>query len=132
MTDRCKVVTTTDDKEYGRSFVCPGCLAFAKQASADPTDDSTMTAYRMDVTHVIPTMGGPGRKAWGYNGSLDRPTFTPSILVFEVKREDGSLFSPRCHSYVIDGRIQFLGDCDHPLKGQTVDLPDVEKENDHG
>lgn len=29
-----------------------------------------------------------------------------------------------CHSFVTDGRIQFLGDCTHSLAGQTVDLPD--------
>jgi hypothetical protein len=28
-----------------------------------------------------------------------------------------------CHSFVVDGRIQFLGDCTHHLAGQTVDLP---------
>ena len=32
-----------------------------------------------------------------------------------------------CHSFVTDGRIQFLGDCTHKLAGQTVDLPDWEK-----
>ena len=36
------------------------------------------------------------------------------------------VFSPRGHSYVTDGRIQYLSDCTHPLAGQTVDLPDVE------
>jgi hypothetical protein len=29
-----------------------------------------------------------------------------------------------CHSFVTDGRIQFLSDCTHELAGQTVDLPD--------
>ena len=29
-----------------------------------------------------------------------------------------------CHSFVIDGRIQFLSDCTHALANQTVDLPD--------
>lgn len=33
-----------------------------------------------------------------------------------------------CHSFVIDGRIQFLGNCMHKLAGQTVDLPDWEDE----
>jgi len=30
-----------------------------------------------------------------------------------------------CHSFVTDGRIQFLGDCTHNLAGQTVDLPEI-------
>jgi hypothetical protein len=29
-----------------------------------------------------------------------------------------------CHSFVTDGRIQFLNDCTHPLAGQTVDIPE--------
>lgn len=30
-----------------------------------------------------------------------------------------------CHSYVTNGRIQYLGDCTHELAGQTVDLPEL-------
>jgi hypothetical protein len=30
-----------------------------------------------------------------------------------------------CHSFVTDGRIQYLGDCTHAMAGQTVDLPDI-------
>jgi hypothetical protein len=29
-----------------------------------------------------------------------------------------------CHSFVTDGKIQFLSDCTHALAGQTVALPD--------
>ena len=35
-----------------------------------------------------------------------------------------------CHTFVTDGRIQFLGDCTHALAGQTVDLPDWPVRND--
>ena len=31
-----------------------------------------------------------------------------------------------CHSFVVDGRIQFLGDCTHELACQTVDIPDFD------
>ena len=31
----------------------------------------------------------------------------------------------RCHSFVTDGRIQFLSDSTHVLAGQTVDLPPI-------
>jgi len=30
-----------------------------------------------------------------------------------------------CHSFIRDGKIQFLGDCTHALAGQTVDLPEL-------
>lgn len=34
-----------------------------------------------------------------------------------------------CHSFVTEGRIQFLGDCTHALANQTVDLPDWTEED---
>jgi hypothetical protein len=45
------------------------------------------------------------------------------------KHEDGFKFDSKpsiCHSFVTDGRIQFLNDCTHSLAGQTVDLPDFD------
>jgi hypothetical protein len=49
---------------------------------------------------------------------MDLPTFYPSI---DYNRDAPKY---RCHSFVKDGQIQFLGDCFHTLKGKTVDLPD--------
>lgn len=71
----------------------------------------------------------PDRPRWGWNGSADAPTFTPSILVRTGRAVDPT-YEPEeddppevCHSYVTDGRIQFLNDCTHTLAGQTVTLP---------
>lgn len=61
-----------------------------------------------------------GDKHWKWNGSMDKPTFTPSLLCNKDFPES------RCHSYVTDGRIQFLSDCFHTLAGQIVDIPDWE------
>jgi hypothetical protein len=69
---------------------------------------------------------------WGWNGSMDAPTFTPSILVtypanpnaldeFKEWRTER-----RCHSFVTNGNIQFLQDSTHKLAGQTVSIPDWE------
>lgn len=62
---------------------------------------------------------------WTWNGSLEKPTFTPSVLVTYDGADAGVDGAPPavCHSFVTDGRIQFLSDCTHPLAGQTVDLP---------
>ena len=60
------------------------------------------------------------RPCWGWNGSLTAPTFTPSINVWPEGRARWGY--PRCHSFITDGRIQFLGDCEHELAGQTVAL----------
>ena len=85
------------------AFWCPGC----------------------DHAHVIAIVGP---KAWGYNGNPDKPTFTPSVRVSTNYDENGRLPAGQqrtlCHSFVTDGQIQFLGDCAHALKGQTVPLPD--------
>lgn len=115
-------------KEHGEgsgyySFICPGCGS----------------------EHAIPTKGA---NPWGFNGSVDSPTFTPSILVTGghyvtgqegkpcwctynteqiAKGEEPSGFQClRCHSYVTDGKIQYLSDCSHSLAGQTVELPNIE------
>lgn len=83
-------------------FWCPGC----------------------DAVHGI-RYGNPATD-WTWNGDLEHPTFTPSVLVHEhptLNEHGQQVMTPRCHSYVTDGRIQFLADCTHPLAGQTVDLP---------
>jgi hypothetical protein len=89
-------------------FWCPGC----------------------DDDHVI-NVSGVGRPNWTYNGNPEAPTFTPSILVTYngsdagQTDEDGFRAPPAvCHSFVTDGRIQFLGDCTHALAGQTVNIPE--------
>lgn len=61
----------------------------------------------------------PNGQGWQWNGSLDTPTFTPSLLC-----NQGTEF--QCHSFVTNGRIQFLPDCRHQLAGQTVDIPEWE------
>lgn len=101
-------------------FWCPGC----------------------DGAHGINVGDGPGPR-WTWNGDANRPTFQPSILVrydhwvppadtleMSEKIRLGEVVQTQvhdvCHSFVTDGRIQFLGDCTHALAGQTVDIPDWE------
>lgn len=57
---------------------------------------------------------------WAFNDNFEFPTFTPSILVF------GGYPEIRCHSFVREGKIQFLPDCFHALAGQTVEIPNWE------
>lgn len=87
-----------------------------------------------------------GKAPWEFNGNPDKPSFTPSVSIRSghfashfkagdncwctydaeqrAKGEKESGFKcVVCHSYVTDGRIQFLGDSTHALSGQTVDLP---------
>lgn len=119
MSARVKHVLTHDGKHYGYSFNCPGCEA----------DKAYSEVWGSEHTVTTPPSAQSNGATWGFNGDTDRPTFTPSIHVhphgyFDKNNETRQ--SPRCHSFVTDGRIQFLADCTHPLAGQTVDLPEIE------
>lgn len=91
-------------------FFCPGCRE----------------------CHVVYT-GRRGAPTWEFNGEIDRPTFSPSILLRTGRAVDPSYVPEEgdppeiCHSFIRDGQIQFLGDCDHDLAGQTVPLPDTDQ-----
>lgn len=51
---------------------------------------------------------------WTFNGDQDdKPTLSPSVL---------QQTAPRCHLFLREGMIQFLDDCEHVLRGQTVPL----------
>lgn len=72
--------------------------------------------------HGVPVVGG---RAWGWNQSLENPTLTPSVLIFEHERHEAPN-QPRCHCFIRDGKIEFLTDCTHELAGQTLEMePDV-------
>jgi hypothetical protein len=71
---------------------------------------------------------------WSFNGDHERPTFSPSMLVrgtrmiTDEERDRimaGEKIEPEplvCHSFVCDGRIEYLSDCTHEYAGKTVDL----------
>lgn len=87
-----------------------------------------------DILFKCPGCRGPqripveGPQAWGFNGDMDKPTLTPSVLARRYNDSRGLYFV--CHSFVKDGKIEFLNDCTHTLKGQTVELEDVTCEGD--
>lgn len=56
---------------------------------------------------------------WQWNNNVELPTFTPSLLVNQSDPDT------RCHLFLTDGKIQFLGDCFHELKNTTVDMVDI-------
>jgi hypothetical protein len=61
----------------------------------------------------------PTRPNWSYNGLPDAPSFTPSVLI------NAPATDYRCHFFVTAGKIAYCNDCNHVMKGQTVDLPDI-------
>lgn len=62
---------------------------------------------------------------WTWNKDTVHPTFSPSLNVsWYYNKSDGTRIDGQCHSFINNGMIQFLDDCTHELKGQTVSLPD--------
>lgn len=64
---------------------------------------------------------------WVFNGDIEKPTFTPSVLVtyegVDADTPDG--LPSVCHTFVTNGKIQYLGDCTHPLANTEIDLPEA-------
>lgn len=110
-------------------FKCPGC-------------NENHGVYT-DPSNPNPNNGAK----WGWNQSMTKPTFSPSILrkgeKFTAKGEEeyrqwfageikevpnGKFDSVEiiCHSFVTDGYIQFLSDCTHHLRDKTVEIPEWE------
>lgn len=86
---------------------CPGCFRENKDAPGQ--------------LHQIIVDGGP--PLWSWDGNLEKPTVSPSLL---VKYSWGPEHEERvCHSFIVNGQWQFLGDCTHSLAGKTVDLPEL-------
>jgi hypothetical protein len=62
---------------------------------------------------------------WQFNGDYDKPTFSPSVVVTSggVTDEEGVYYDRQvCHSFIREGEWQYLDDCTHGLKGQTIPL----------
>lgn len=123
---KLRTIKGTDEQPEIVAFACPGC-GEEHQVWVNGTRNNNSAS-------------------WGFNGSFERPTFTPSILITSghyvpgygkdrcwctYKQEHPNEWSPSCgicHSFVTDGKIQFLGDCTHHLAGQTVELPEVDEQ----
>lgn len=92
--------------DNGLTWWCPGC----------------------DHAHQIRHGEGTGPR-WRWNGDAEKPTFEPSVLVTYPGNPNASdqfkewRTTRVCHSFVVDGAMQFLGDCTHALAGQTVPIP---------
>lgn len=114
-------IWNNEDGTKQAAFMCPGCGGYH--------------APRIEGKHV-----------WGWNKNLEKPTFTPSILVrwvtipknpeldvngkyiLDTSGRIKGAKDERCHSLVTDGKIRFLNDCTHKLKGKTVSLVPYKKD----
>src|SRR6478735_2170366 len=91
----------SDQQHYGWKFYCPGCAQYD-----EPGDG------RLHSVHIVD-------RTWTFNGNVESPTLSPSVLVTSKHWRGAEIVELRCHSFVRDGRIEFLSDCTHSLAGQT-------------
>ncbi|HSW89826.1 MAG TPA: DUF6527 family protein [Patescibacteria group bacterium] len=84
------------------AFVCPGCALNGGTG-----------------LHMLPVNTDQKSPAWDWDGNTEAPTISPSILT--GKDDDAH----RCHSFLTAGVFNFLDDCVHDLKGQSVQMPDL-------
>lgn len=91
-----KLFRVTSPTGDGLGYYCPGCK----------------------LTHIFRVSRGlawNGEPVWTWNGDIDRPTFSPSMgcnMGTEIQ----------CHSFVRDGKIEYLSDSRHELAGQTIEM----------
>jgi hypothetical protein len=84
--------------------------------------------------------------SWQFNNDFNNPTFSPSILVrstmmtekgeadYEAWRTAGCPKTNEvfehvptvCHSFVTNGKIQYLSDCTHELAAHIIEMVDMD------
>lgn len=55
---------------------------------------------------------------WIWDGDDELPTVSPSILIKTPVR---------CHLFIRDGKLQFLSDCEHEYRSQTIPMVPVDQ-----
>lgn len=85
-------------------FHCPGCKC----------------SHWFSITGKTPGNPNEAREQfkWSFNGDYEKPTVRASILV----RSSMKGIPTVCHSFITDGKIQYLLDCTHEFKDQLIDM----------
>lgn len=102
MTDVARISAGANHKSV--LFYCPGC----------------------ECLHAARIRTGGEHPSWEWNGSLEAPTLSPSLLNRTGEAVDPTYVREEgdppaiCHIFVVNGTIQFLDDFTHALAGQTV------------
>lgn len=110
-------ISNTSGEQVGYSFFCPGCNDYHVYYTRPWTGGSYVNG------EWVPKAG----PVWTFTGTLENPTFRPSLRIYEGRHPDGEVSHPACHLFVTDGKIHYCGDCGHDLKGQVVDMRDEDR-----
>ena len=96
-------------------FQCPGCEF--RHVYVVKWGDKLRADYAASGRTYFPE--------WKFNGSMETPTFEPSLL--NTMTFTGDVKPKRiCHLYVRKGQIEYLSDCTHKLAGKIVPLPEID------
>ena len=82
--------------------------------------DNTLLAWCPGCEEVHPF----DLSRWQFDGNSESPTFSPSLLCNATVNNGVR----RCHSFVRDGQWEFLADCYHELKSQTVPMVPINED----
>lgn len=92
-------VTDGDLRYQALMFCCPGCGGTG--------------------LHMLPVnCNAGGKPTWTWDGNLDAPTLSPSIL---TRWGNDKV----CHSYLRAGVFEYLDDSTHQYAGQKVPMPEL-------
>jgi hypothetical protein len=100
----------SSDSTFEYIFFCEGCGNCHGFRTATWPQPTGMTEQEIEWF----------KSKWNFNDDNKKPTISPSLLIHDIN-EKGEQFV-KCHSFITDGKIQYLGDCNHKLAGQTIDL----------
>ena len=95
-----KVLKVSDSDRGRYIFYCPGC----------------------GENHYFDTIGKS--PVWCFNGNEISPIVFPSIISYDINK------NPVCHLFIRNGRIQYLKDCIHSMRGGTIEMTDMNEDNE--
>ena len=90
-------------------FCCPGC---AENVGGDGI-------------HMLSVNSPNKPPSWEWNGNLEHPTLSPSILTHNRPYDSKGVPQGICHSFLKDGVFEYLSDCTHSMAGQEVPMTEL-------
>lgn len=105
MKSMLKDVISSGEQFRALAFICPGCVGSGGGTGL----------------HMIPVEPTTQSPSWEWNGDLEAPTLSPSILTTWDTGKEKFV----CHAFLRDGVFEFLGDSTHEFAGKKVPLQEL-------
>lgn len=105
MKSMLKDVIGHGERYQALAFICPGCIGRGGGTGL----------------HMLPVNTTTQSPSWEWNGDLEAPTLSPSILTKWESPKETFI----CHGYLRAGVFEFLDDCTHEFAGEKVPLQEL-------